>query len=94
MSEEYGNNFVTLTDEDGVEAEFEHIDTIDHEGATYVAFIPADLQPDEEAEVVILKVTEIDNEEMLEAIENEDELMTVFNIFLEREEAAQDEAAQ
>ena len=26
MSEEYGNDFVTLIDEDGNEVEFEHID--------------------------------------------------------------------
>ena len=28
MSEEYGNDFVTLIDEDGNEVEFEHIDTV------------------------------------------------------------------
>ena len=29
MSEEYGNDFVTLIDEDGNEVAFEHIDTVD-----------------------------------------------------------------
>ncbi|MFI3114918.1 MAG: DUF1292 domain-containing protein [Clostridia bacterium] len=88
MSEEYGNNYITLTDEDGKESEFEHIDTIDHNNETYVAFIPADLEDEEEAEVVILKVLEEDGEEILSSIDDEDELMTVFNIFLERDEAA------
>ena len=32
MSEEYGNDFVTLIDEDGNEVEFEHIDTVEYEG--------------------------------------------------------------
>ncbi|MFQ9127137.1 MAG: DUF1292 domain-containing protein [Butyricicoccaceae bacterium] len=39
MSEEYGNDFVTLIDEDGNEVEFEHIDTVEYEGVTYLAFI-------------------------------------------------------
>ena len=43
MSEEYGNDFVTLIDEDGNEVEFEHIDTVEYEGVTYLAFIPAEL---------------------------------------------------
>ena len=30
MSEEYGNDFVTLIDEDGNEVEFEHIDTVEY----------------------------------------------------------------
>ena len=37
MSEEYGNDFVTLIDEDGNEVEFEHIDTVEYEGVTYLA---------------------------------------------------------
>lgn len=39
MSEEYGNDFVTLIDEDGNEVEFEHIDTVEYNGVTYLAFI-------------------------------------------------------
>ena len=40
MSEEYGNDFVTLIDEDGNEVEFEHIDTVEYNGVTYLAFYP------------------------------------------------------
>ena len=29
MSEEYGNDFITLTDEDGNEVELEHLDTLE-----------------------------------------------------------------
>ena len=56
MSEEYGNDFVTLIDEDGNEVEFEHIDTVEYEGVTYLAFIPAELSVEEDAEVVIMQV--------------------------------------
>ena len=54
MSEEYGNDFVTLIDEDGNEVEFEHIDTVEYNGVTYLAFIPAEISIEEDAEVVII----------------------------------------
>ena len=47
MSEEYGNDFVTLIDEDGNEVEFEHIDTVEYNGVTYLAFIPAEISIEE-----------------------------------------------
>lgn len=86
MSEDFGNNYVVLTDEDGNEVEFEHIDTVEVDGATYMAFIPAELAVDEEAEVVILKVVEEDGEEVLVSVEDDDEADRVFAIVMERVE--------
>lgn len=86
MSEDFGNNFVVLTDEDGAEMEFEHIDTLDLDGETYMAFIPAEITDEEEAEVVVLKVSEENGEELLVSIEDEVELMNAFNAFMERME--------
>ena len=40
MSEEFGGNFVSLTDEDGNEIELEHLDTIEYNGSVYMAFSP------------------------------------------------------
>lgn len=40
MSEEYGANFITVTDEEGNEFELEHLDTIEFQGQTYLAFFP------------------------------------------------------
>ena len=34
MSEEYGNDFVVRTDEDGREIELEHLDTVEYNGQT------------------------------------------------------------
>ena len=48
MSEEYGANFITVTDEEGNEFELEHLDTIEFQGQTYLAFFPA-VQDGEEA---------------------------------------------
>ena len=47
MSEEYGANFITVTDEEGNEFELEHLDTIEFNGTTYMAFFPA-VSEDEE----------------------------------------------
>lgn len=84
MSEDFGNNYVVLTDEDGNDKEFEHIDTVEMDGETYMAFIPADLAVDEEAEVVILKVIEEDGEEILASVEDDDEADRVFELVMER----------
>lgn len=86
MSEDFGNNYVVLTDEDGNDKEFEHIDTVEMNGETYMAFIPADLKVDEEAEVVILKVVEEDGEEILASVEDDDEADRIFELVMDRVE--------
>lgn len=86
MSEVFGNDYVVLTDEDGNEVEFQHIDTVEVDGQTYMAFIPAELAVDEEAEVVILKVVEEDGEEILATVEDEAEADKIFEIVMERVE--------
>ena len=91
VSEEYGNDFVTLIDEDGNEVEFEHIDTVEYQGTTYLAFIPAELSIEEDAEVVIMRIVEEDSEEMLEAVEDDAVADAVFNLVMERAEAEMDE---
>ena len=92
MSEEYGNDFVTLIDEDGNEVEFEHIDTVEYEGVTYLAFIPAGLSVEEDAEVVIMQVvTDENGEALLEGVEDDDIADAVFNIVMERAEAEDEE---
>ena len=92
MSEEYGNDFVTLIDEDGNEVEFEHIDTVEYEGVTYLAFIPAELSVEEDAEGVIMQVvTDENGEELLEGVEDDDIADAVFNIVMERAEAEDEE---
>ena len=90
MSEEYKNNFVILTDEDGNEKEFEHIDTLEDNGTVYLAFIPAELNLEEEAEVVILKIVEEDGEELLASVDDDEENLRLYNLFMSRLEALYD----
>ena len=49
MSDDYGSDFITVTDEDGNDFELEHLGTLEYQGNTYMAFVPADI--DDEAEL-------------------------------------------
>ena len=78
MSEEYGPNFVTLTDEEGNDIELEYIDALEHNGTTYMAFFPVVEEGEEENEdeygLIILKSETVDGEEMLANVVDDDDL--------------------
>ena len=40
MSEEFGPNFITLTDEDGNDIELEYVDALEDNGQTYYGLLP------------------------------------------------------
>ena len=83
MSEEYGPNFVTLTDEEGNDIELEYIDALEHNGTTYMAFFPVVEEGEEENEdeygLIILN-----GEEMLANVVDEDEINEVYDLFMEQ----------
>ena len=90
MSEEYGADFVTITDEDGNEFELEHLDTLEYNGQVYMAFFPTvaegeqeDPEQEEEYGLIILKVVEVDGEEQLSTLDDEEELEQVYQQFME-----------
>ncbi len=92
MSEEYGNDYVVLTDENGVEVELEHLDTVEYNDNIYMAFIPAEMKLEESYELIIMKVEKEDGEDILVTLDDEDELDEMFQIFSERlEETFEDE---
>ena len=41
MEENFGPDFITVTDEEGNDFELELVDTLEHEGITYYAMFPA-----------------------------------------------------
>ena len=61
MNDEFGPNFVTLTDDEGNDIELEYVDALEHNGTTYMAFFPVveedseDEENEEEYGLVILK---------------------------------------
>ena len=72
-------SFITLTDENGVEAEFEFMECIEYQGKEYLVLLPAD---EESAEVVILEVVPVDDEnENYISVEDEAVLEAVYAIF-------------
>ncbi|MBR3751562.1 MAG: DUF1292 domain-containing protein [Ruminiclostridium sp.] len=87
MSEEYGANFITVTDDDGNEFELEHLDTIEFNGNTYLAFFPAvseDAAEDEEEEMglILMKVIVENREEILSTLDSEEETEAVYTEFM------------
>ena len=84
MAENYGSDFITIVDEDGTEFELEVLSTLDYNGNTYMAVIPAsDGEEEMDLEVSILKSVEEDGEPILCAIEDEDELNAVNDLIMD-----------
>ncbi len=90
MSEDFGPNFITLTDDEGNDIELEYVDALEHNGTTYMAFFPVieegseDSEDEEEYGLIILKSQMENGEEMLVTIDDEDELNTVYEQFMEQ----------
>ena len=94
MADEYGSDFMTIVDEDGTEYELEILSTLEYNGQTYLAVIPAIDEEQESLEVNILKSVEEDGEPILCAIEDEEELEAVYTLIMDElyeEEDAQDD---
>ena len=104
MSEAFGPDFITVTDEDGNEFELELIDSLEHNGITYHALFPAvgeneetgeplDVDADdEEYGLVIMKTIEENGEELLSTPDTDEELDKVYQLFMERFFQDDDEA--
>ena len=84
MSEEYGNDFITITDDDGNKYELEHLDTIEVDGAYYLAFLPADVDEDDERFGFIIMKQETEGDESYLVVPSEEEIDFVYQRFMER----------
>ena len=61
MADQYGSDFITIVDEEGTEYELEVLSTLEYNGNTYMAVIPADDGSDSlDLEVSIFKSIEED----------------------------------
>ena len=82
--EDFGSDFITIVDEDGQEYELEVLSTLEYDGNTYLAVIPAGEHAEEfQLEVSILKSVEEDGEPILSAIEDEEELQAVYDLIMD-----------
>ena len=85
MDDLYGSDFITIVDEDGTEFELEVLSTLEYNGSSYLAVIPAGRdEEDTDISVSVLKSVEEDGESILCAIEDEKELETVFELIMEQ----------
>ena len=84
MDENFGSDFLTLTDEEGQSFELELIDSIEYDGNTYTIFLPVDMSEDDpEYGFVILQNAEEDGEEVYDTINDDELLETLYNTFME-----------
>ena len=83
MSEQFGSDIITITDEDGVEYVLEVLAVMEIDGTDYYALVPAEAGDDEDLEVSILKAFDEDGEEILCAIEDENELERVYDMMMD-----------
>ncbi len=87
QTEDFGNDFITLVDENGIEREFEIVDSLVTENNEYFALIPTETAENvasDDGELFILKVVEEDGEEFLEPIEDDEEYEEISEIFIDR----------
>ena len=96
MDETFGPDFITVTDEDGNDFELELVDTLEHKGVTYYAMFPAveaddetgepkDVDADDEEYGLVIMKTIVENgEELLSTLDSDEELDTVYELFMER----------
>ena len=83
MAEQFGDNFITITDEEGKEFELEVLATAEYQSSLYFALVPADSDDSDELEVSILKQVNEDGEDILVTVDDEDELEAVYEILME-----------
>ena len=80
LLQEEETSIITLTDENGVETEFEYMDCVEYQGKEYLVLMPVD-----EDEIVILEIEPVDEEnENYLSVEDEGILDAVYAIFKER----------
>ena len=84
MADQYGSDFITIVDEEGTEYELEVLSTLEYNGNTYMAVIPADDGSDSlDLEVSIFKSIEEDVEPIPCAIEDEAVLQAVYDLIMD-----------
>jgi uncharacterized protein YrzB (UPF0473 family) len=83
MNEDFGSDYITIEDEDGNEFELEQVLTTEYNGTEYGLFLPADMAEDDpDFGYIILKIVEEDGNELFVSVDDEDELVTIYDMFM------------
>lgn len=95
MDADFGNDFITVEDEDGTSFELELIYSMEIEGEDYALFLPADMdESDPDFGYIILQVTYTEEEEIFTSIDEEDKLVAVYDMFMEALEELDEQEAE
>ena len=85
MSEDYGNDFITISDDEGNEFELEHLDDIEFGGSEYKVFLPTGISEDDpDYGFIILKTIEENGEALFGSVDDEEELNAVYDFYMEQ----------
>ena len=94
MEENFAPELLTVTDENGESHVLEILCDMDFNGKTYYLFVPANIDEmdptDPDYGYIILEAIEEDGEECFFSIEDEDELNSVYEMFMALIEAAEE----
>ena len=82
IPEEEESSILTLTDENGVDNDFEYLDCIEYKGKEYLVLMPVE---EDAEEIFILEVEPVDEEnENYLSVSDEEVLNAVYGIFKEK----------
>ena len=84
MDDQYGSDFISISDAEGKEYELEVLCTTEYNGNTYLAVIPAEIADDSSLGVSILKSVEEDGDPVLCGIDSEPELEAVYSQIMDQ----------
>ena len=84
MSEEFGNDYLTIEDEEGNTFELEVLGGFDFEDRSYMAALPADMEEtDPDFGIILLRIEVEDGEEIFASIDDDDELDRVYEYYMQ-----------
>ena len=85
MADDFGSNFITLSDDNGNDLVLEHLDTIEMDDVFYFACLPTDLdESDPEYGIVFLKQEEDESGELYLAVPTEEENEAAYEEYMRR----------
>ena len=85
MSGDFGSDLVTISDDDGNVFTLEHLDTIEIDGIFYAAFLPVEMdEEDDDYGIIVLKAVEEDGESFFISVDDDDFINHLHELFIER----------
>ena len=75
---------IPFEDENGNKIELELIDAFEMDSKEYVALVEPDDGSDDDADVILMRLESVDGEDVLVAIEDDEELDRAFDVFKDR----------